>query len=238
MEQHRPAHRLPRPHLSHLRVDVGDTGLRLQAICDAPGQQRGHHLRAGLRHRRVHIGTPPVLPAATDFYVDKTMLGLLATPGTGTPRAPFCTITKGVSRLQRRQRPSTSATAPTPRPSSRPRPARRRTRSRSPAGPAADPVIGTGRDQRGLHLGAQLHHASPTCTFDRGTVGDGIYVTKSDHITVTRQHGDQRRAAGAGSHRPGHQHPRPNSSLDLGEQHRPQQRHRHLRDEHLAPATP
>ena len=167
-------------HLSHLRVDVGATGLKLQAICDSSSSQEDLTCAAGSVMDEFVIGTPPVLPAATDFYVDKTS-PVCSDSGNGTSSAPFCTITKGVSRLlagtalfigdgtyAESIKPSVSGTDSAP--------------IIITNWPGRNPVIGTGVTN-GAYISAKSYITLSNLTFT-GTTADGIYVTKSDHITV------------------------------------------------------
>ncbi|WP_157557651.1 PKD domain-containing protein, partial [Intrasporangium oryzae] len=168
-------------HLSHLRVDVGDTGLRLQAICDQSTSGEDLTCSAGSVIDEYVIGTPPALPVATDFYVDRTS-PTCSDSGTGSSDAPFCTLTKGVARLQAGNalyigngtyaetiKPSASGTASAP--------------ITITSWPGRSPVIGTGVTN-GAYISAKSYITLANLTFT-ATTGDGIYVTKSDHITVT-----------------------------------------------------
>jgi parallel beta-helix repeat protein len=167
-------------HLSHMRVDVGPTGLKLQAICDSSASKEEMTCSAGSVIDEYVIGTPPVLPVATSFYVDKTS-PVCSDSGSGTSSAPFCTVTKGVSRLQAGNvlyigdgtyaesiKPSASGTASAP--------------ITITSWPGRNPVIGTGVTN-GAYISARSYITLTNLTFT-GTIGDGIYVTKSDHITV------------------------------------------------------
>ena len=86
-------------HLSHLRVDVSDTGLRLQAVCDDSSSKDDTTCAQGSVLDEYTIGTPPSSPPKTEFYVDKTVPGC-SDLGPGTAAQPFCTLTKGVGRMQ------------------------------------------------------------------------------------------------------------------------------------------
>ncbi|GAA1964306.1 hypothetical protein GCM10009817_00040 [Terrabacter lapilli] len=167
-------------HLSHLRVDVGSTGLKLQAVCDASASKEDSTCTAGSVIDEYVIGAPPVLPVTTDFYVDRTS-PVCSDSGNGTSSAPFCTITKGVSRLQAGNalyigdgtyaetiKPSASGTATSP--------------ITITGWPGRSPVIGTGVTN-GAYISAKSWITLSNLTFT-GTTLDGVYVTKSDHITV------------------------------------------------------
>ena len=186
-------------HLSHLRVDVGATGLRLQAICDDVRQQGGHHLQ---RRQRASTSTPsaPRRPcqAATDFYVDKTSRPA-PTPGPATQATPFCTITKGVTPAACRATTlyvGDGTYAETVKPTVLRH--GQRTRSRSPAGPGVTRSIGQGDDQRRLHLRAELHHAVQP-HLHRHHRRRRSTCPRATTSTLSRQHGHQRRSAGVGS---------------------------------------
>jgi parallel beta-helix repeat protein len=168
-------------HLSHLRVDVSDTGLRLQAVCDEASAKDDYTCSQGSVLDEYTIGVPPPAQSRSDYYVDKTMAGCSDT-GPGTSATPFCTITKGVSRMQpsttlyigngtyaETVKPVVSGTAGSP--------------ITITAWPGRSPVIGTGVTY-GAYLSTRSYVVVSNLTFT-GTTGDGIYVTKSDHITLT-----------------------------------------------------
>ncbi len=168
-------------HLSHLRVDVGDTGLKLQAVCDSSVSGEDRTCPAGSVLDEFVIGTPPVIAVATDLFVDKT-ISSCSDSGAGTQDAPFCTITKGVSRLQAGTalyigngsyaesiKPSLSGTASAP--------------ITITSWPGRSPVIGNGVTNA-AYISAKSYITLSNLTFT-ATTGDGVYVTKSDHITVT-----------------------------------------------------
>ena len=163
-----------------MRVDVGSTGLKLQAICDSSTTKEDMTCTAGSVIDEYVIGTPPVLPVSTSFYVDKTS-PVCSDSGNGTSSAPFCTVTKGVSRLQAGNvlyigdgtyaesiKPSASGTASAP--------------ITITSWPGRNPVIGTGVTN-GAYISTKSYITLSNLTFT-GTTGDGVYVTKSDHITV------------------------------------------------------
>lgn len=167
-------------HLSHMRVDVGSTGLKLQAVCDEAASRDDITCTAGSVIDEYVIGTPPVIPVATDYYVDRTS-PVCSDAGNGTASAPFCTVTKGVSRLQAGNalyigdgtyaetiKPSASGTASAP--------------ITITSWPGRHPVIGSGVTN-GAYISTRSFISLSNLTFT-GTTGDGIYVTKSDHITV------------------------------------------------------
>ena len=168
-------------HLSHLRVDVGDTGIKLQAICDQSTPGEDLTCSAGSVIDEFVIGTPPALPVASDFYVDKTV-SACSDSGPGSKEAPFCTVTKGVARLQpgnalyigdgsyaETVKPSVSGTASAP--------------VTITSWPGRSPVIGNGVTN-GAYISSKSYITLSNLTFT-ATTGDGVYVTKSDHITVT-----------------------------------------------------
>ena len=117
----------------------------------------------------------------TTLYVDRTM-SACSDIGSGTLTEPFCTITKGVSRMQpgyalyigngtyaESIKPAVSGTAAAPITIS--------------AWPGRSPVVGTGVTY-GAYLSTRSYITVSNLTFT-GTTGDGIYVTKSDHATIT-----------------------------------------------------
>ena len=115
------------------------------------------------------------------LYVDRTM-SACSDIGSGTLTEPFCTITKGVSRMQpgyalyigngtyaESIKPAVSGTAAAPITIS--------------AWPGRSPVVGTGVTY-GAYLSTRSYITVSNLTFT-GTTGDGIYVTKSNHATIT-----------------------------------------------------
>jgi len=117
----------------------------------------------------------------TAFYVDRTM-STCSDSGSGTPTAPFCTITKGVSKLavgltlyigdgtySESIKFWASGTATSP--------------ITITAWPGRSPVVGTGVTY-GTYLSGRSYVTVSNLTFT-GTTSDGIYVTGSDHITIT-----------------------------------------------------
>ena len=168
-------------HLSHLRVDVSDTGMRLQAVCDDASSKDDTTCANGSVLDEYTIGVPPSVPTTTSYYVDKTMPGC-SDLGAGTATQPFCTIVKGVGRMQpgytlfvgngtyaETVKPTVSGTAAAP--------------ITVTAWPGKSPVIGTGV-ANGAYISTRSHIVISGLTFT-GTTGDGIYVTKSDHVTVS-----------------------------------------------------
>jgi parallel beta-helix repeat protein len=168
-------------HLAHLRVNVSDTGLRLQAVCDASVSKEDMTCNQGSVIDEYTIGTPTPTPTRTEYYVDKTMSSCSDT-GPGTTATPFCTITKGVARLQagytlyvgdgtysEQIKPLVSGTDGNP--------------ITITAWPGKSPTIGSGATY-GAYVSTRSYIVVSNLTFS-GSVSDGIYVTKSDHITVT-----------------------------------------------------
>ena len=168
-------------HLSHMRVDVSDTGLRLQAVCDASVSKEDFTCSQGSVIDEYTIGVPPVTPVKTEYYVDKTA-STCSDLGPGTAATPYCTITKGVSRLQagytlyvgngsypETVKPAVSGTVGNP--------------VTITAWPGRSPTIGAGVTN-GAYLSTKSYVTISNLTF-AGTVGDGIYVTKSDHVILS-----------------------------------------------------
>jgi parallel beta-helix repeat protein len=125
-------------------------------------------------------GTPSA-SVTSDFYVDQTS-PVCSDSGTGSQDAPFCTITKGVSRLQAGNalyigngsyaesiKPSASGTASAP--------------ITITSWPGRSPVVGNGV-VNGAYISTKSYLTVSNLTFT-ATTGDGIYVTKSDHITIS-----------------------------------------------------
>jgi parallel beta-helix repeat protein len=169
-------------HLAHLRVDVSDTGLRIQSVCDLATSKDDTTCAQGSVLDEYTIGTPPSTPPKTQYYVDKTVP--CSDTGPGTADTPYCTITKGVSRLQagyilyigngtyaESVKPSVSGTAAAP--------------ITITAWPGRSPVV-TGVTN-GVYLSQKSYLTVSNLTVT-GTVADGVYVTKSDHIVVSGNH--------------------------------------------------
>jgi parallel beta-helix repeat protein len=128
------------------------------------------------------LANPSIAEAAPlAFYVDKTM-GACSDSGPGTAARPFCTLTKGVSRttagytlyigwgsFAETIRPIASGTAAAP--------------IRITAWPGRSPTIGSGL-ANGANISGRSYITLSYLRFS-GTVGDGIYVSASNHITVT-----------------------------------------------------
>ena len=119
--------------------------------------------------------------SVTTLYVDRTM-STCSDSGSGTSTAPFCTITKGVSKLAagltlyigngtyaESIKPTVSGSTASP--------------ITITAWPGRNPVVGTGVTY-GAYLSARSYVTVSNLTFT-GTTGDGIYVTGGDHITIT-----------------------------------------------------
>jgi parallel beta-helix repeat protein len=127
------------------------------------------------------LAFPSVAAAATvSLYVDKTS-SVCSDSGPGTAATPYCTITKGVSRLAAGYalyigngtyaeiiKPAVSGTAAAP--------------ISIAAWPGLSPVI-TGSTY-GANISSRSYVTLSGLTFS-GTVADGIYVSGGDHITVT-----------------------------------------------------
>src|SRR5450759_271836 len=124
--------------------------------------------------------TSHAAPLST-LYVDRTM-SACSDSGSGTVTAPFCTVTKGVSKLApgltlyvgngaygETIKPTVSGT--------------------SSAGllitawPGRSPVIGAGV-ANGVYVSGRSYITISNLTFT-GTTRDGIYVSNSDHITIS-----------------------------------------------------
>ena len=117
----------------------------------------------------------------TDFYVDKTM-SACTDSGPGSPDVPLCTIVKGVSLLQPGStlyigdgtyaetiKPSVSGTASAP--------------VTVTAWPGKDPTIGTGVSY-GAYVSSKSYVVLSDLTFAQ-TVNDGVYLSGSNHLTVS-----------------------------------------------------
>jgi PKD repeat protein len=119
--------------------------------------------------------------ATTSVYVDKTM-STCSDTGTGTATAPYCTITKAVSKLQpgytvligdgsyaETIKPAVSGTSTTP--------------VTITGWPGKHPSIGAGMTN-GAYLASTQYVTISNLLFS-GTRGDAISVSSSDHITIT-----------------------------------------------------
>jgi PKD repeat protein len=117
----------------------------------------------------------------TDLYVDKTM-SACTDSGPASPDVPLCTIVKGVSLLQPGStlyigdgtyaetiKPSVSGTASAP--------------VTVTAWPGKDPTIGTGVSY-GAYVSSKSYVVLSDLTFAQ-TVNDGVYLSGSNHLTVS-----------------------------------------------------
>ena len=206
------------------------TGLKLQAVCDSSASKEDMTCTAGSVIDEYVIGTPPVLPVATDFYVDKT--------------SPACSDS-GQRHVERAVLHRHQGREP---PAGRQRPLHRRRHLRRD-----DQAVRVGhgerpdhdhelarpqprhrhrRDQRCLHLGEAATSPCPTSP----SRARSATASTSRRATTSPSRGNTVTNAGRqaqGSHRPRHQHPRDERLARRRQQHQPQQRHRHLRHEHL-----
>jgi parallel beta-helix repeat protein len=171
-------------HLGHLRVDVNSTGMRIQEICDDAASHDDITCAPGSVMDEYTIGTPPVAPPVTAYYVDKTNSNCTDN-GPGDLSTPYCTIGKGTSRLQPGQtlyigngtyaeqvRVTASGTADAP--------------ITVTNMPGTSPVIGSGQ-VNGVYF-ASLSYVTVSGLTVSGTSGDGVYVTGGQHITLSGLH--------------------------------------------------
>ncbi len=172
-------------HLAHLRVDVDSQGLLIQAICDDPASHDDTTCAAGSVLDEYAIGTPPAEPPVTAAYVDNTNAACSDT-GPGSVEMPYCTITKGTSRLLPGQTlfvgngtypeqisPTNSGTATEP--------------ITITAIAGTNPVVGTSAKAHGIYLSGK-HYVNISGLTVSGTTSDGVYVTSSDHINLSGLH--------------------------------------------------
>ena len=118
---------------------------------------------------------------ATTFFVDRTM-STCSDTGSGTPTAPFCTITEGVSRLA----PGLTLYVGNGTYAETVRPTLSGTSSAGllvTAWPGRSPVIGAGV-ANGAFVSGLSYITISNLTFS-GTTKDGIYVSSSAHITIS-----------------------------------------------------
>jgi parallel beta-helix repeat protein len=171
-------------HLMHLRVEVGDSGLLIQAICDGSVSKEDITCAPGTVLDQYTIGTPPSVAPVTAYYVDRTNPNCTDT-GPGTAEQPYCTIAKGTSRLLPGQtlyvgngtypdavKLTSSGTASAP--------------ITVAALPGATPVVGGGLTN-GVYLASRSYVNVSGLTV-RGTTGDGVYVTGCDHLQLSGLH--------------------------------------------------
>ena len=215
-------------HLSHMRVDVSDTGLRLQTVCDASVSREDFTCSQGSVIDEYTIGTPPVTPVKTEYYVDKTASNC-SDLGPGTAATPYCTITKGVSRLQpgytlyvgngsyaETVKPAVSGTAAEP------------DHDHRLAGPVPDDR--RGGDERRLPVDEELRDDLQP---DLRGHGRGRHLRHQERPRdPLGEHRQRRGAAVAGPDRPRDQPARVQLVEGRRQHQRPQQRPRHLRDQH------
>jgi parallel beta-helix repeat protein len=172
-------------HLAHLRVDVDAAGMRIQAVCDDAASHDDVSCEPGSVLDEYTIGTPPVAPPVTAYYVDQSNAGCSDT-GPGDLSQPFCTIAKGTSRLQPGQtlyvgngtypeqvRVTVSGTATTP--------------VTVTNMPGTTPVVGGSGQVNGIYLSARSYVTVSGLTVN-GTSGDGVYITGCQDITLSGLH--------------------------------------------------
>jgi parallel beta-helix repeat protein len=168
-------------HIGHLRVDVDSTGMLIQEICDDAASHDDTSCAPGSVMDQYSIGTPPASPPVTAYYVDKTNPSC-SDNGPGDLSTPYCTITKGSSRLLPGQtlyigngsyaeqvKPVTSGTAAAP--------------ITITSSPGTSPVVGGGQ-VNGIYLASRSYVTVSGLTVS-GTSGDGVYVTGSSNITLS-----------------------------------------------------
>jgi parallel beta-helix repeat protein len=86
-------------HEGHLRVDVGSSGMRVDAICGPSTANDDMTCTQGSVIDSISFGTaPPPPPPTTTLYVDKGNASCSDT-GPGTATQPFCTISAGATRV-------------------------------------------------------------------------------------------------------------------------------------------
>jgi parallel beta-helix repeat protein len=171
-------------HLGHLRVEVTNSGMRLQEICDDAASKDDMSCAPGSVMDEYTIGSPPVTDPVTAYYTDKTNPSCSDT-GPGDATTPYCTIAKGTSRLQPGQtlyigngtypeqvkvNVSGTATAPVT----------------VTAAVGAQPVVGGGQPY-GVNLANRSNVTVSGLTVN-GSAGDGVYVTGGQNITLTGLH--------------------------------------------------
>lgn len=171
-------------HLSHLRVDVSGAGMRLQSVCDDSSSREDVTCAPGSVLDEYTIGTPPAAPPVTAYYTDKTDPSCTDT-GPGDRSVPYCTIAKGVARLQAGQtllvgngtyseqvKLSGSGTATAP--------------ITVTNIPGASPVVGAGQ-VNGIYV-ANRAYVTVSGLSVKDTTGDGVYVTGSRAISLSGLH--------------------------------------------------
>jgi parallel beta-helix repeat protein len=169
-------------HLSHLRVDVSADGIRMQAVCDDAASRDDITCTPGSVIDEYTIGTPPVTPPVTAFYTDKSNASCTDT-GPGTQTTPYCTIAKGVARLQPGQtlyvgngtyseqvKITSSGTATAP------------ITVTNLTG--ASPVVGAGQVNGIIVANRKYVNVSGLTVKD--TSSDGVYVTGSQNVALSK----------------------------------------------------
>lgn len=171
-------------HLAHLRVQVGDSGMLVQAICDDSVSNEDVTCAPGTVLDEYTIGTPPAAPPITAYYADRTSPNC-SDVGPGTAEQPYCTIARATSRLLPGQTLylgdgsypeqlslKTSGTASAP--------------ITVTARPGAHPIVGSGQ-AHGVYLASRSYVTISGLTVS-GATSDGVYITGCDHLTLTRLH--------------------------------------------------
>jgi parallel beta-helix repeat protein len=87
-------------HLEHVRVDVSDTGMRIDAVCGPPTSRDDITCVQGsvIDSYTIGVNPPPPPPPAPVLYVDRGNSSCTDT-GSGTAAQPFCSIRPAASRV-------------------------------------------------------------------------------------------------------------------------------------------
>jgi parallel beta-helix repeat protein len=171
-------------HLEHMRIDVSDTGMRVDAICGPPTTRDDISCVQGSVIDSFTIGTnpPPPPPPPAALYVNQQDPNC-SDGNPGTAAQPFCNVKPAAQRVVAGQTvlvgsgtyneeifPSGSGTASAP--------------ITFAAAPGAKPVVtGTAKDHDGVYISGRSYITVQGFT-TTGTIGDGIVVKNSSNITI------------------------------------------------------
>ncbi len=176
-------------HLEHVRVDVSDTGMRIDAVCGPATSQDDITCVQGsvIDSYTIGVDPPPPPPPAPVLYVDRGNAGCTDT-GSGTATQPFCSIRPAASRVVAGQTVlvssgtynegvtvSSSGTAAAP--------------ITFATAPGANVVVtgGGSASSNGFYLSGRSYVTIQGFTVS-GTGSDGIVAKNSNHIAFLSNH--------------------------------------------------
>ena len=176
-------------HQEYLRVDVGTDGMRIEAVCGPATSRDDISCVPGSVIDSYAIGTPPPPPppSSSTIYVDKANPNCLDQGGNGSASQPFCTIVAAAkaATLGKTVIVSSGTYSGQVIPNSG--------TALSPivfaAAPGASVTVTQGgpKDKYGFYISSK-NYITVLGFNITGTTGDGLYLSKSDHISLIENH--------------------------------------------------